>query len=242
MNILLVDDEMPAIRRMADLVDEIGGHAVVGQATNGVDALRKAERLAPDVVLMDIEMPGMNGLEAARHLRSLEPTPVVIFCTAFDDHALEAFEAAAVDYLLKPVRVDRLRDALGRAHNRRHSEQDTPLPEDTDARTHICANVRGNLTLVPVEDIICLVAEDKYVVVVHSGGEVLIEESLTSLEEEFGDRFLRLHRGSLASTNYISGLDKSGQGGHLVRLRGTDRVLDVSRRNLPQVRQAIKAL
>lgn len=242
MNILLVDDEMPAIRRMADLVDEVGGHQIVGQAANGIEALRKAERLAPDVVLMDIEMPGMNGLEAARHLRTLHPPPVVVFCTAFDDHALEAFEAAAVDYLLKPVRIDRLRDALSRVESRGQSEEQEPLPVDSDARTHICANVRGNLTLVPVEDIVCLVAEDKYVVVVHEGGEVLIEESLTSLEEEFGDHFLRLHRGSLASMKFIAGLDKSSQGGHLVRLRGTDRVLDVSRRNLPQVRQAIKAL
>ena len=242
MNILLVDDELPAIRRMTDLMDEIGGHNVVGQATNGVDAVRKAERLEPDVVLMDIEMPGMNGIEAARHMRTLPTTPVVVFCTAFDDHALEAFEAAAVDYLLKPVRAERLKEALGRAEHRWDGSGKSPILDDSEARTHICANVRGNLTLVPVEDIVCLVAEDKYVVVVHVGGEVLIEESLTSLEEEFGDRFLRLHRGSLASTNYIAGLDKSGQGGHLVRLRGTDRVLDVSRRNLPQVRQAIKAL
>ncbi|MEM9531181.1 MAG: LytTR family DNA-binding domain-containing protein [Pseudomonadota bacterium] len=240
MNVLIVDDEPLAQERLAQLLGD-EGVAVAGTAANGREAIDQVARLKPDLVFMDIRMPVMDGLEAAQHLRLLETPPRLIFCTAYDQHALEAFDASAIDYLVKPVRADRLREALSKAE-RFTAEGGTaqPLP-DSEQRSHLCARVRGNLELIPLEDVICLHAEHKYVTVIYSDGEVLIEEPLKALEEEFADRFLRIHRNALVALNAIAGLDRE-DGQVLVKLHGTDRRLEVSRRNLPTVRKVIKGL
>jgi len=244
MKALVVDDEPLARERLATLIGEIAGVEVAGEATNGVEALEAAARLRPDVVLLDIRMPVMDGLEVARHLDAIESPPAVIFCTAYQDHALEAFEANAVDYLVKPIRAERLSAALAKAQRLsgtvvRRVEMSS---EPGRRRSHLCARVRGSLVLVAVGDIDYLLAEDKYVVVHHAKGEVLIEEPLTQLEEEFGDRFVRIHRNCLVALAKLSGLDRAADGRVLARVSGASVPLEVSRRNLPALRKLVRSL
>lgn len=245
MRILIVDDEPLARARLRTLVAELGlaGVEVAGEAVDGVDAILAHESARVDVVLLDIAMPRMDGLEAARHLAAMENPPAVVFCTAFDEHALAAFEAHAVDYLVKPVARERLRIALERARKFTAEQVRGIVGEvKSQSRSHICARIRGSLRLVPVAEIAYFLAEDKYVVVHHDGGEVLIEESLKALEDEFGDRFVRIHRNCLVAVDRITALERSGDGGTMALVRGAAQPLEVSRRCLPIVRELIKHL
>jgi two-component system, LytTR family, response regulator AlgR len=244
MRAVVVDDEALARERLVDLLGEIGSVEVVGQAGDGREAIEAVESLRPDLLLLDIRMPRMDGLEAARHLASFEQPPAIIFCTAYDEHALAAFDANAVDYLLKPIRLERLRAALDRA-GRFNNEVLREL-ENTDAshreRSHLCARVRGNLVLVPIVDIDYLLAEDKYVIVHHAGSEVLIEEPLKALEVEFGDRFVRIHRNCLVALDKLAGLSRTADGRVLAKIDHVNTELEVSRRNLPALRKLVRTL
>jgi two-component system, LytTR family, response regulator AlgR len=244
MKVLVVDDEPLARERLAALARECAGVHVVGEAGDGRAALEAAARLQPDIVLLDIRMPLMDGLETARHLATFEHPPAVIFCTAYDEHALAAFDAGAVDYLVKPVRLERLRGALERARrfgaaelDKVHSAVGAPVQ-----RGHLCARVRGNLVLVPIADIHYLLAEDKYVVVHHAKGEVLIEEALKALETEFEDRFVRIHRNCLVARDRMAGLTRAADGRIFAQLDGVATPLEVSRRNLPGLRKLVRNL
>ncbi len=245
MKIVIVDDEALARRRLRALVDGIGGHTVLGEAADGREAILRTHELAPDVVLLDIRMPGMDGLEAARHVAALDHPPAVIFTTAYGDHALEAFEAHAVDYLLKPIRRERLAAALEKTRRLTRAQLDTLRANGgggvgTVARTHLCARVRGDLVLVAVEDIRYLQAGYKYVTVREGVREVLIEESLTGLEREFGERFLRVHRNALVARAYLAGLERGPDGRVYARVCGVDTRLEVSRRHLPRLRRLVR--
>ena len=242
MRCMLVDDEPLARERLARLLSDQGGYELIGQAGNGQDALAMIEAERPDLVLLDIAMPGMNGLELATHLNTLASPPAVIFCTAYDEHALAAFDARAIDYLLKPVRAERLAEALERARHYCDADLSKVRNDQHSQRQHICARVRGNLELIPVDQIIYFHAEHKYVTVCHENGEVLIEEALTSLENDLGERFLRIHRNALVDTQRIAGLVRRSDGQFCVRMAGCDTLLDVSRRNLPRVRRLLKKL
>ena len=244
MKLLIVDDESLARSRLRGLVEQSEGWEVVGEAANGRDALEMIERERPDIVLLDIRMPGMDGLEAARHMAQLEEPPAVIFTTAYGDHALAAFEAQAVDYLLKPIRRERLAQALGRAQRPTRAVLASLHSEAVEerARTHLCARYRGALELVPVADVIYFQADQKYVTVRHAGGSVLIEESLKSLEEEFGERFLRIHRNALVAEAHMVGLESEGGGHAVVAFRNIEDKLEVSRRHLPFVRRRLRDL
>lgn len=240
MRILIVDDEKLARDRLRELVQEIGGHTVVGEGSNGNEAVEKASELNPDILLMDIRMPGMDGLEAAMHLMGMENPPSVIFTTAYDQHALDAFEVNAVDYLLKPIRKDRLANALVKARKltQKQLQEVQEAREDTPARTHISVHMRGNIRLVPVSDVCFFLADSKYVVVRTAGEEHLIEDSLVNLEKEFGDRFLRIHRNALVAKPFIQGIEKSPSGTWQVTIKGIeDKKLDVSRRHAASVRR-----
>ncbi len=243
MKILIVDDEKPARDRLARMIRNLDGHDLVGEAVNGVEALGLAQSLEPDIVLMDIRMPGMDGIEAARHISRLDEPPAVIFATAFSDHALEAFETHAVDYLLKPVKRERLEAAMAAAvrPTRAQAARSGDILSNLEPRQHICARVRGSLVLVPIDDIYYFHAEQKYVTVRHAGGEVLIEDPLKNLEAEFGERFYRIHRNALVSLAHIGGMS-SGDDGHRVTFRNIDDALEISRRHLPGVRKIIKSL
>ncbi len=244
MKALIVDDEPLARERLAALLRDCSNVEVVGEAGDGRAALEAAARLHPDVVLLDIRMPLMDGLEAARHLAGFDAPPAIVFCTAYDEHALAAFDSGAVDYLVKPVRLERLRAALERA--RRFGAADIAKLESAAGkpprRSHLCARVRGNLVLVPVADIQYLLAEDKYVVVHHVKGEVLIEESLKALEDEFGERFVRIHRNCLIARDALVGLVRAADGSIHAQLEGVATTLEVSRRNLPGLRKLARVL
>jgi two-component system response regulator AlgR len=255
LKVLVVDDEPPARTRMIQLLAEcavIQPLETVGQAGDGVTALEAVERLKPDVVLLDIMMPGMNGLEVARHLAARPEPPAVVFVTAFDEHAVQAFEVQAFDYLLKPVRQERLAAALARISRLQPNE---PRLEEVarklgDARTHLTVSERGRMILVPVDEIVYLRAELKYVTIRTAEREHLTEESLTSLEEEFGSRFVRIHRNALVARQAIQGFERvrgapdeegeAGEGHWEVLLRGVNERLAISRRQWPAVKAATK--
>jgi two-component system response regulator AlgR len=242
MKVLIVDDEPPARDRLRALLADFSDVQVIGGAGDGSAALDLIQERLPDVVISDIRMPGMNGLEMARHLSELEHAPAVIFLTAHDDHALQAFELQAVDYLLKPVRAERLRTALDRAR-KLHGETARGLQRElAGPRTHLCARQRGTLKLIPVADVLYFLADAKYVEVHYRGGEVLIEDSLVQLEEEFGERFVRIHRSCLVAVEFIAGLSRAGNGETVVTLRDSAHTLEVSRRNLAAVRRLIRSL
>jgi len=238
MRILVVDDEKLARARMRELIDKTGEHMIVGEAMNGNEAIEKTMALKPEVLLMDIRMPVMDGLEAAMHLQSLETPPAVIFTTAYDQHALEAFEVNAIDYLLKPIRKDRLAAALQKARRVSLKQlREVRSQEESGARTHISVHMRGQITLIPVQDIVYFMADNKYVTVRTTTESHLVEDSLVSLEDEFSERFLRIHRNALVAVEYIRGIEKQPNGRWRVLLREIDDKLNVSRRHTPAVRR-----
>jgi len=243
--IVIADDEPLARERLRLLLAAQGDVEVVAEVGDGHQTLHACAAHDPDLVLLDIAMPGIDGLEVARHLQAFEPRPVVVFCTAYDAHALSAFDAEAADYLVKPVRAERLASALQRARmltaGRQHANG-AGTGTDGARRTHLCARLRGSLRLIPLEDVRYLQAEEKYVVVHHARGEDLIEESLKSLEDEFGDRFVRIHRNCLVARHELVEL-RRGLDGHVhAILRHGDRPLEVSRRCVAQLRDTIRNL
>ena len=244
MRVLIADDEPLARERLRDLLSAQPGVELVAEAGDGREALHACAQHHPDLVLLDIAMPGIDGLETARHLAAFEPRPAVVFCTAYDAHALSAFEAAAIDYLVKPVRPERLAAAIERARTfaAGRTTNGDGAPSSDQRRTHLCARLRGSLRLIPVEDVHYLQAEEKYVVVHHARGEDLIEESLKSLEEEFGDRFVRIHRNCLVARHEIVELKRSPDGHVQAILRHGKQPLEVSRRCVAGLRDTLKHL
>jgi two-component system, LytTR family, response regulator AlgR len=244
LSVLIVDDELPARERLQRLVEELPGCTVAGVCSNGTDALSEVGRVKPSVVLLDIRMPGMTGIEVARHLGALENPPAIVFTTAYDEYALEAFESQAVGYLLKPVRGERLAQALKQA-SRLRAPQLIGLGLGTPAaplaaRQHVAVRIRDQLKLVPVKDIRYFRADQKYVTVRHSRGEDLIDESLKQLEEEFARDFVRAHRSILVAIAHVEGLERVGSDdGYALRLRGETEPVSVSRRQLAELRKRL---
>ena len=214
LNLIIADDEAPARNRLRELLADISTINVVAEAKNGLELLHFANDLHPDIVLLDIRMPSMDGIEAAQHLQKMQAPPAIIFTTAFDSYAMQAFDIHAVDYLLKPIRHERLLSAINKARVLlpRQLQALTPL---TPQRTHLSINERGRILLVPIADIIYLRAELKYITVRTALREFLLEESLTHLEQEFGNIFVRLHRNCLVANACILGYEKrSVEGRH----------------------------
>jgi len=244
MKLLIVDDEAPARQWMRHLVQDLGApYEITAEAATGAQAVELCRSEPVDVVLMDISMPGLDGLEAAGLLARFEQPPAVIFTTAYEEHALEAFDRHAVDYLLKPVRVERLRRALARARtlSRAHLRAlEEFRSEKGSYRSYLCAHFRGSLQRVPIEDVIYFRADTKYVVARHLQGELLLEESLKSLEREFADRFLRVHRNALVSRERLVGIEKSLGGSGRARLSGCADQVEISRRHVAAVRRWLK--
>ncbi len=242
LRVLIVDDEPLARERLKSLLTEIADAEVVGEAVNGQQSLDRAHELSPDVVLLDVRMPGMDGIEVARHLNALHEPPAVIFTTAFDEYAVNAFEAHAVGYLLKPIRKEKLAAALERAGRltRPQLQKVAAAAGNDKRRTHIAARRRDGLRLIPIEDVQYFLAEQKYTTVRHVGGEDLIEDSLRSLEEELGDAFVRIHRNALVSVRYLERIERSDDGQYCVRLRGCDAPLQVSRRMAGELRERFR--
>ena len=242
MKVLIVDDEPLARRRLEAMLGDLGVPAEVSTAANGAEALTLSQTERPDIVLLDIRMPGMDGLEAARHLARLTPAPAVIFTTAYDRHALAAFEANAVDYLLKPVKRERLESALSKARVLRRGQAGTLRSDlgDDAQRTHLSAMVNGRLRVVPVAEVLCLRADSKYTEVVWSGEPVLVDDSLKQLEESLGARFVRVHRNALVRIDAIAELGRDTTGQAVVRLNGMDEPVPVARRHVARLRELLR--
>ncbi|MDD3448814.1 MAG: LytTR family DNA-binding domain-containing protein [Gammaproteobacteria bacterium] len=240
MKILVVDDEPLARARLCRLVEQLDGCQVVGEAADGAAAVAAVARLEPEVVLMDIRMPVLDGLAAAERLAELERPPAVIFTTAHEEHALAAFRARAVDYLLKPVRIERLAEALRHARRPLRSQLQALRTGEAEARTHLSVTVRGGVRRIPVADVAYFQAEQKYVTVACGERRYLIEESLKQLEEDLGEQFVRIHRNALVSAAHLEALEKDALGRWSVRLRGQEGRLGVSRRHLPGLRRLLR--
>jgi len=246
LRVLIVDDEAPARARLRDLLGDIAAiqpSRVVGLAANGVEALRLLESEPADVVLADIRMPVMDGVELARHVLRLEPAPAVIFTTAYDQYAIQAFELAATDYLLKPVRAQRLAESLARVRRQLPVADEMLAGLAPGPRRNFSVNERGRILLVPVADVLYLRAELKYVTARTVEREFLLDESLVQLEQEFAGRFVRVHRNSIVARAAVTGVERAGeQDGEArwdVLLAGVPERLPISRRQWPAVRQVL---
>jgi len=244
LRIVVADDEQPARSRIRDLLEDCAASLaleVVAEAANGCALVEVLQHTQADVVLLDIRMPEMDGIEAAQHIQKLANAPSVIFTTAYDAYAVKAFELHAVDYLVKPIRLRRLYDALVRVRSI------TPLSLDVlqrlapEPRRHLSVQERGRLLLVPVDRVLFMRAELKYVTIRTAEREYLLEESLTRLEQEFRESFVRVHRSYLVSRDHIEsferGADGGGENGWIVKLRGLDERLPVSRRQQHVMRE-----
>ncbi len=243
LRVFIVDDEPPARSRLRDLLNDCSEQLnleVVGEAGNGVEALDKLAEIAADVVLLDIRMPQMDGIELAQHLNKLDKPPVVIFTTAYDAYAIKAFDLHVIDYLLKPIRLGRLFEALNRAREAVPVQTEVLRELLPEPRKNLSIHERGKIHLIPVEQVLYLRAELKYITVRTAEREYLIEESLNSLEKEFATRFVRIHRNSLVAKDAIAGFEKGGdegESGWQVKLKGLDELLAISRRQQHIVRE-----
>lgn len=244
MRILVVDDELPARERIKQLLGELDDCEIVGEAANGQQALQSCQQLNPDVVLLDVRMPGLSGIEVAQHFNSLDTPPAVIFATAYDEYAVDAFEAEAIGYLLKPVRKEKLLRALrhaGRVSNSRLRllQQSTGQEQ---RRAHICAKLGESLRLIPVADISYFLADQKFTTVRHRNGSDLIDESLKELSGEFGDEFIRIHRNALVAEKAVARIERDAQGQYKVILRDSNESLQISRRHATAVLRRLRGM
>jgi len=244
LRVFIADDEAPARARLKELLADIRAElptAVAGEAANGLEVLDRLPESGAQVLLLDIQMPGMRGLEVVRHLARLEHAPAVVFVTAHDRHAVEAFELNALDYLMKPVRAERLAAAL------RKAAAAGPVPAARlegaapGAREFFSVSERHRIVLVPVADVLYLKAEQKYVTLRTRAGEHLVEEPLVAIEREFHDRFVRVHRNCLVARAAIRGFERAAAAGDeephwAVVLDGVEERLPVSRRQWPAVK------
>jgi two-component system response regulator AlgR len=247
LRVFIADDEAPARERLKELLADIAAELpteLVGEAANGLDAVERLPASRAQLLLLDIEMPGMRGLEVARHLAGLELAPAVVFVTAHDRHAVEAFELNALDYLLKPVRAERLAAALRKASAGGPPAREQLARAAAQAREYLSVTERNRILLVPVREVVYLRAELKYVTLRTRAGEHLIEESLVALEREFAERFVRVHRNCLVARAAVRGFERAAEDGDEphwnVVLEGVPERLPVSRRQWAEVRLLAK--
>jgi two-component system response regulator AlgR len=247
MKVIVVDDEKLARERLTRMVATLAGFDVVAEAASGDEAIHKVVQYEPDIVLLDIRMPGSDGIQAGAQLAAMTNPPAVIYCTAFSEHAIEAIDVNASAYLLKPVRREALAEALtniGRVNKvQRMSVTGLNSSEDeVRSRTHISAKTRRGIELIPLSEVRFFQADHKYVTVRHDKGEVLIDDTLRDLEGEFGDKLVRIHRNALVMMDHLEALERDSTGHYQVRMRGVEQKLDVSRRHVSGLRRLVQAL
>ncbi|MBA1202207.1 response regulator transcription factor [Pseudomonas capeferrum] len=248
MNVLIVDDEPQVRERLGRLLGELEGYTVLEpSATNGEEALALIDSLKPDVVLLDVGMPGLDGLQVAARLCEREAPPAVVFCTGDDESTAQSFRDSALSHVTKPAQLQGLRDALRKAERPNRTQLSAltrPANEGGGGpRSHISARTRKGIELIPLHQVIYFIADHKYVTLRHEGGEVLLDEPLKALEDEFGDRFVRIHRNALVARERIERLQRTPLGHFQLFLRGLDGdALTVSRRHVAGVRKMMQTL
>lgn len=246
MKVIVCDDETLARVRLVRMLQHLG-HQVVAQAQDGLQAIEQVQQFLPDAILLDIRMPEMNGLQCAAKLSQLTTPPAIIFCTAFDQYAIDAFKTHAIAYLLKPVSLDDLQQALDKATRLNQAQlQAFPVQAQSEMTTSIRQNIvarnhRG-VELIGIDDIYYFLADQKYVMVKYKGGQVLIDETLKELENEFSHRFVRIHRNALLSLKYLDGLEMLANGQYQVRCKEISEKLLVSRRHLSHLKEKMQHL
>ena len=244
MHILVVDDESLARQRLVRLINELPGVNVAGEASNGRQALERVEALDPDVIMLDIEMPGDDGITVAHKLNQLDDPPAIVFCTAYDEYALQAFETLAIGYLLKPVQLSQLQDVITKAQKVNKVQRSSALAasqellDNEHLRTHISVTTRKGIDRIDVNTIYCFIADQKYVTIQHTKGETLTDETLKELEQTLDGRFIRTHRNALVAIQHIDALERTHTGIFQVRLKNHNYRPQISRRHL----SAVKAL
>ena len=250
LRVFIADDEAPARARLKEVLADIRASvstAVAGEAANGLEVIERLPNSGAQVLLLDIQMPGMGGIELARHLGGLASPPAIVFVTAHDRHAVEAFELNALDYLMKPVRGDRLAAALKKAAAAGPVLRERLERAAAGAREFFSVSERNRIVLVPVGEVLFLKAELKYVTLRTSAGEHLLEEPLVAIEREFAGRFVRVHRNCLVARSAIRGFERNNSGGGSagsgeeephwsVVLEGVAERLPVSRRQWPALK------
>ena len=239
MRYLIVDDEHLARSRLKELVHRIRPNTEVIEASNGEQAISQFHAYEPCLALVDIRMPGIGGIELAYHLSELENPPAVIFTTAHNEYAVQAFNANAIDYLLKPIQIDRLKRALSKAEPLTE-QQNQILKKGDEQRTHIAVKQRGKLKLIPLEEVGYFKAENKYVIVKTRQGEFLLNDTLNQLEQDLTHQFIRIHRNALISTKYLKGMEKISEDKWQVFFQSFDEKLEVSRRQKSAIRNWLK--
>lgn len=234
LSILVVDDEPLAAERLADMLAEMPGCKVLATAANAEQAMALVNSQRPDVLFLDISMPGMSGLELAKKLQSTSHPPFVVFCTAYDQHALQAFEAQAIDYLVKPVRRDRLMESIERVARLKNQSG------DESSRLFVAASVGGVLRRIALHDILYLHAEEKYTVVYHHGGEHILDEPLKELEQRFPQQFIRIHRNCLVKAEQLLEIRRDADGQTWAVLKNWPKALEISRRCASELKDVFK--
>ena len=244
MQILVVDDEQLARARLRRLIDELDDCEVVGEAASGDKAIEEINRLDPELVFLDVRMPGLDGISVAKQLAAFDDPPAIVFCTAYDEYALEAFDTLAQGYIVKPVEPKQLQQVIDKTKKltRVHRRQKLELPLSNERRTHISAKSRRGVELIPLDCVYCFCADHKYVSVIHEGGETLIDDTLKDLEKEFPDLFIRVHRNTLVRLIKVEAMERQDSGQFELKLTGCSFRPTVSRRHLSRVREILSAL
>jgi two-component system response regulator AlgR len=244
MKVAIVDDEPLARDRLRRMISEFPGYEIVGEAADGARAIELIRAEEPDVVLLDVRIGDMDGMQVARAVTDEPMPPAIIFITAYPEHALSAFDARGDAFLVKPVRKEKLREALQRVRRPTRAQQHGAVggPHGDGRppkREFVLATTRDGLLRIPAAEIVYFVADQKYTTVCHLHGEVLIEESLKTLEDDFAPWFLRIHRKALVATRFIASLERSDadEAQHWLRVRHSGALLPVSRRRLAEVRR-----
>jgi two-component system response regulator AlgR len=232
MRILIADDEPLARARLAALLAQCADVEVIAALADGERALVACAQQAPDLVLVDINMPGLDGTELTRRLRAQVSPPQVVFCTAYEQFAAQAYALGAADYLLKPITLARLQEALQRARRLRE-----PAP---DAPPMLHVRMGSEQRRIPLGEVLCLLADDKYVAVHHAGGESLTDTSLRQLEAQHPESLVRLHRNCVVPRQRLVGIGAGRDGAARARLAGSDLAPEISRRNLAAVRKLLR--
>ena len=237
MNVLIADDERRVCEYLSDMIESLPGCYDVGHAANGIEAVYKAYDLDIDVVLMDVRMPRMNGIEAARHINELANPPAVVFTTAYGEHALEAFGAFASGFLLKPIHPDKLIEVLSKLKPRSAHKVTEPAMFNEVEKSYICCRIQRGLGLLALNRVIYLKSGHKCTIIYHLGGCSISDQPLKLFEQQFDNRLLRVHRNALVNRAYVNGLKQGEDGIYFVLLRDRSEKLEISRRSLPRMRE-----